>query len=203
MDKLQKYKSMRKKGKTPEPFASTKVDAKKLYFVVQKHKATALHYDFRLEVGTVMSSWAVPKGPTLDASVKRLAMQTEDHPLDYRNFEGVIPEGNYGAGAVIIWDMGTYIAEKEVEKQRVQVKDKKEAEKVMKAGLEKGELKFLLNGKKLKGSYALVKTHGFGGKNAWLLIKHKDEYIKEGWDAKDYDFSEVSKKSLAEVAEQK
>ena len=203
MDKLKKYKSMRKKGKTPEPFTSTKTDPKKLYFVVQKHKATALHYDFRLEVGGAMPSWAVPRGPTLDSSVKRLAMQTEDHPLDYRHFEGIIPEGNYGAGAVIIWDTGTYIAEKQVDKERVQVKDKKEAEKVMEAGSEKGELKFYLNGKKLKGSFALVKTHGFGGKNAWLLIKHKDQYIKEGWDAKDFDYSEVSGKSLAEVSDQK
>src|SRR3989344_8907764 len=111
IDKLAKYKSMRKSSNTPEPFTSKKTDSKKLFFVIQKHKATALHYDFRLEAGGVMPSWAVPKGPTLDASVKRLAMKTEDHPLDYQHFEGVIPEGNYGAGSVMVWDEGTYYPE--------------------------------------------------------------------------------------------
>lgn len=200
-DKLSKYKSTRKSRETPEPFTSDKVDAKKLYFVVQKHKATALHYDFRLEAGGVMPSWAIPKGPSLDARVKRLAMMTEDHPLDYRHFEGVIPEGNYGAGSVIVWDQGTYFPEVQEENgKRIQIKDKKEAEKVMEEGFKKGEMKFFLMGKKLKGSFALVKTHGFAGKNAWLLIKHRDEYVKEGWDAKDFDFSEVSGKSLTETS---
>jgi len=200
-DKLSKYKSMRKSEETPEHFTSNKVDAKKLYFVVQKHKATALHYDFRLEAGGVMPSWAIPKGPSLDARVKRLAMMTEDHPLDYRHFEGVIPEGNYGAGSVIVWDQGTYYPEMQEENgKRIQIKDKKEAEKVMEEGLKKGEMKFFLMGKKLKGSFALVKTHGFAGKNAWLLIKHRDEYVKEDWDAKDFDFSEVSGKSLTEIS---
>ncbi len=199
-DKLSKYKSMRSEKNTPEPFTSKKIDKKKLYFVVQKHAATALHYDFRLEVGGVMPSWAVPKGPTLDNKVKRLAMATEDHPLDYRSFEGTIPEGNYGAGKVIIWDEGTYIAEiQEKDGTRIAINNKKEAEKVMEAGIKKGEIKFFLNGKKLKGSFALVKTHGFGGKNAWLLIKHKDEYVKEGWDAKDFVQSEVSGKTIEEI----
>ena len=198
-DKLSKYKSMRKKGSTPEPFTSKKIDSKKLSFVVQKHQATALHYDFRLETDGVMPSWAIPKGPTLDSSVRRLAMMTEDHPLDYRHFEGVIPEGNYGAGSVIVWDQGTYYPELEKDGTRIQIKDKKEAQKVMAQGLKKGEIKMYLMGKKLKGSFALVKTHGFGGKNAWLLIKHKDEHVKAGWDAKDYDFSEISGKSLSEV----
>jgi bifunctional non-homologous end joining protein LigD len=198
-DKLSKYKSMRKSSETPEPFTSNKTDPKKLSFVIQKHKATALHYDFRLEVGDVMPSWAIPKGPTLDSSVKRLAMMTEDHPLDYRHFEGIIPEGNYGAGSVMIWDEGTYIPEVEENGVRSQIKDKKLAEKVMMEAIKKGEIKFFLKGKKMKGSFALVKTKGFGGKNAWLLIKHKDEYVKEGWDAKDFDFSEKSGKTLLEI----
>lgn len=194
---------MRREVATPEPFTSKDQIPRRLVFVVQKHKAKALHYDFRLEVGGVMPSWAVPKGPSLDPKLKRLAMQTEDHPLDYRKFEGVIPKGNYGAGQVMIWDGGTYSPEVEVRQgetlSRVQVSDKKEAQKVMKEGLKKGEIKFFLSGKKLKGSFALVKTKGFAGLRAWLLIKHRDEYAKEGWDAKDYDFSEVSGRSISEI----
>jgi bifunctional non-homologous end joining protein LigD len=199
MDKLAKYKSLRDKTKTEEPFGSSNVDSKKLYFVVQKHKATALHYDFRLEYCGVMASWAIPKGPTLDPAVRRLAMQTEDHPLDYRHFEGEIPQGEYGGGEVIIWDEGTYIPEKEVSKgERIQIKDKKEGEKVMLEGLEKGEMKFFLDGKRLRGSFALVKTKGFppSKKNAWLLIKHRDEFAKEGFDAKNYVKSIVSDNEL-------
>jgi len=139
-----------------------------------------------------MPSWAIPKGPTLDSGLKRLAMQTTDHSLEYRNFEGIIDEGKYGAGPVMIWDEGSYIPEIEISKGvRQEIKDPDEGEKVMSEGLEKGEIKFFLQGKKLKGSFALVKTKGFppGVKNAWLLIKHNDEYVKEGYDAKDYDFS--------------
>ena len=198
MDKLLKYKSMRDEKKTLEPFGSDSIDPRNLVFVVQKHSATALHYDFRLEVGGVMPSWAVPKGPSLDPTVKRLAMKTEDHPLDYRHFEGTIPEGEYGAGEVIIWDEGTYIGEKEVDKKRVNVKDKKEGERIIEEGIEKGEIKFFLNGKRLKGSFALVKTKGFppGRTNAWLLIKHKDEFCKSGFDAGDFVQSVVSDKKL-------
>ncbi len=176
-----------------------------LVFVIHKHDATSLHYDFRLEINGVMPSWAIPKGPTLDPSLKRLAMETTDHTLQYRNFEGTISEGKYGAGPVMIWDEGTYIPEVEISKGvRKEVKDLDQGEKVMAEGLEKGEIKFFLKGKKLKGSFALVKTKGFppGVKNAWLLIKHKDEYIKEGYDAKDYDFSAVSKKTMAEIKNQ-
>lgn len=200
-EKLSIYKSKRKQSQTPEPFTSKEIDPNKLVFVIQKHKATALHYDFRLEAGGVMPSWAVPKGPSLDSKVKRLAMQTEDHPMDYRKFEGIIPEGNYGAGTVMVWDEGSYWPEVEIAKGvREQIKNKKEGEKIMKAGLAKGEIKFFLSGKKLKGSFALVKTRGFGGPNAWLLIKHNDEFVKIGYDAKDYDFSAVSKKMLSEIS---
>lgn len=174
----------------------------KLRFVIHKHDATSLHYDFRLEIGKVMPSWAIPKGPTLDPNVKRLAMKVLDHDLEYRNFEGLIPEGSYGAGPVMIWDEGDYIPEVEIEKGvRKEIKNFEEGEKVMKEGLDKGEIKFFLHGKKLKGSFALVKTKGFptGRKNAWLLIKHKDEYTKDGFDAKDFDFSARSGKSLKEI----
>lgn len=204
MDRLEKYKSMRSEEKTPEPFTSDDVDSKKLVFVVHKHAATALHYDLRLEVDEVMPSWAIPKGPSLDNKVKRLAMKTEDHPLDYRHFEGVIPEGEYGAGPSMIWDTGYYIAEREISKGvREQIPDKTEGNQVMREGVEKGEIKFELFGKKLSGSFALVKTKGFpsgkAGKNAWLLIKHADSSVKEGYDAKDYNFSAISNKSLEEI----
>ncbi len=171
-------------------------------FVIQKHAATRMHYDFRLQVGRqIMPSWAIPKGPTLDNTVKRLAMQTPDHALSYRTFEGNIPQGSYGAGAVMIWDEGTYIPEVEIAKGvRKTVTEKKEGERVMQEGLKKGEIKFALQGKKLKGSFALVKTRGFGPKNSWLLIKHKDKYVKEGYDANAYDFSAVSKRSMAEIS---
>ncbi len=173
-----------------------------LNFVVHKHHATSLHYDFRLEISGVMPSWAIPRGPTLDPKVKRLAMKVDDHDLDYRHFEGVIPDGQYGAGPVMIWDEGIYIPEIEISKGvRKEIKEKSEGEEVMTEGLEKGEIKFLLKGQKLKGSFALVKTKGFppGTKNAWLLIKHEDQHSKTGFDAKDFDFSAVSKKSLEQI----
>lgn len=177
---------------------------KSLRFVIHKHDATSLHYDFRLEIGDVMPSWAIPKGPTLDPIFKRLAMITSDHDLEYKDFEGVIPDGQYGAGPVMIWDEGEYFPEVEISKgKRKQIKDPKDGQKVMRNGLEKGELKFFLNGKKLKGSFALIKTKGFPpgeqGKKAWLLIKHKDEFTKENYDAKNYDISARSGKSLAEI----
>ncbi len=201
MEKLDKYRSMRDSSKTPEPFTSKDIDPKRFVYVVQKHAATALHYDFRLEVDKVMPSWAIPKGPSLDNKVKRLAMATEDHPLDYRKFEGIIPEGEYGGGTVMIWDQGYYYPEIEISKGvRQEIKDKTEGEKVMEEGLKKGEIKFFLEGDKLHGSFALVKTHGFAGKNAWLLIKHADKFVKEGYDAKDYNVSAVSNRSLEEIA---
>lgn len=167
---LDKYKKKRDFKKTSEPKAKKKSGGKELIFVVQKHQATNLHYDFRLEADGVLKSWAVPKGPSLNPSEKRLAMMVEDHPLDYKEFEGIIPEGEYGGGEVIIWDNGTY--------HSISTEDKKESESLISEGLEKGEIKFVLKGKKLKGEFALVKVSKWG-KNAWLLIKHRDNYASE------------------------
>lgn len=171
-------------------------------FVVHKHAATSLHYDFRLEIAGVMPSWSIPKGPTLDPAFKRLAMPTGDHDLEYRLFEGVIAEGGYGAGPVMIWDQGTYDPEVEVSKGvRREVTEKAEGDEVARSSLRDGNLKFRLHGKKLQGSFALVRTRGFRGvKDAWLLIKHRDEYCESGYDANDYDCSAVSGRSLDEIA---
>jgi bifunctional non-homologous end joining protein LigD len=174
----------------------------KLVFVVQKHKATSLHYDFRLEIGGVMPSWSIPKGPTLDSSIRRLALPTSDHEMSYRTFEGVLPPG-YGAGPVMVWDEGTYYAEVEVAKGlRSVITDKEKGDKAMQVGLKEGNLKFRLYGKKLQGSFALVRTKGFGNSKAesWLLIKHRDEFVKKGYDAVDYDFSAVTNRSIAQIA---
>jgi bifunctional non-homologous end joining protein LigD len=175
----------------------------KLAFVIQKHKATSLHYDFRLEIGGVMPSWSVPKGPTLDSGVRRLALPASDHLMDYRHFEGVIPKGGYGAGPVMIWDEGTYNPEEEVSKGvRREVVNKKEVEEVALKSLKEGNLKFRLYGKKLLGSFALVRTQGFGGKDSWLMIKHRDEHSQPGYDAKDYDFSASTNRSLEQILAQ-
>ncbi len=153
--KLAEYNEKRRFSVTPEPAARVGPIRKKgLEFVIQKHRASHLHYDFRLEHQGVMLSWAVPKGPSLDPSVKRLAVQTEDHPIEYNQFEGVIPEGEYGAGTVMIWDKGTWQPE---------VADVERA-------LQKGDLKFKLYGRKLRGSWVLVRIRA----QQWLLIKHRD-----------------------------
>jgi bifunctional non-homologous end joining protein LigD len=176
----------------------------KLVFVVQKHKATTLHYDFRLEIGGVMPSWSIPKGPTLDSSVKRLAIFTTDHPLNYRHFEGVISEEQYGAGPVMVWDEGTYNPEVEIDKGIwKEITERHVAEEVMRKGLQEGKLLFRLYGTKLQGSFALIRTRGFGGKDSWLLIKHRDEYTKMGYDANTYDYSAISNRSLDEVLKSK
>jgi bifunctional non-homologous end joining protein LigD len=183
-----------------------KRDPKKqqLAFVVQKHKARSLHYDFRLEIGGVMPSWSIPKGPSLDSSVKRLALPTTDHAMEYRHFEGVIQNNEYGAGPVMIWDEGYYSPEIEISKGvRKEIKDREEAEKVARKSLQDGNLKFRLYGKKLQGSFALVRTAGLGGKESWLLIKHRDGYSKEQYDANDYDFSARSNRSLAQIVARK
>jgi bifunctional non-homologous end joining protein LigD len=153
---LAEYNRKRRFGVTPEPPGRMRAPrrAASLAFVVQKHRASHLHYDVRLEHDGAMLSWAVPKGPSLDPGVRRLAMQTEPHPMDYNQFEGVIPEGEYGGGTVMIWDHGTW---------------EPEVPDVTKA-LQKGDLKFRLRGKKLKGSWVLVRTRD----RNWLLIKHRD-----------------------------
>jgi len=172
---LQRYQQKRNFRKTPEPAGKGKVASSRLLFVIQRHKASHLHYDFRLEMEGVLKSWAVPKGPSLNPQDKRLAMMVEDHPYDYKDFSGVIPEGNYGAGIVEIWDHGTYTDLDE--------SDKATAEKKLRAGLKAGNLKFRLHGKKLKGEFALVKLRGKGD-NAWLLIKHRDEYaVDDAYDS--------------------
>jgi len=165
---LKEYHKKRDFNKTSEPKSGKSKAAGKLQFVVQKHDASHLHYDFRLEMDGVLKSWAVPKGPSSDPQLKRLAMMVEDHPFDYKSFEGIIPEGEYGGGTVMVWDQGTY---EPIEK----IKGKKAQEQYLLEQLRSGSLKILLQGKKLKGEYALVKTHGMG-ENAWLLIKHRDDY---------------------------
>lgn len=167
---LKKYQQKRSFDKTPEPEGGTP-DDNKLHFVVQKHAASHLHYDFRLEMKGVLKSWAVPKGPSTDPSVKRLAMMVEDHPYDYIQFEGIIPKGQYGGGTVIVWDEGTY------EPGENGFKSKKETEKALLHQLHKGKLVIDLHGQKLKGEYALVKAE-YRGENSWLLMKVKDKYAK-------------------------
>lgn len=165
---LEKYASKRDFSKTSEPKAGRSKSKTKLMFVIQKHDASRLHYDFRLEMEGVLKSWAVPKGPSTDPKTKRLAMMVEDHPFDYRNFEGIIPEGEYGGGTVIVWDEGTY---EPIET----IKGKAAQEKHLLKQLKDGSLKIKLHGEKLNGEFALVKTHGMG-ENGWLLIKHKDDF---------------------------
>jgi len=165
---LEKYAGKRDFTKTAEPKAGLSKDKDHLMFVIQKHDASRLHYDFRLEMDGVLKSWAVPKGPSTDPKTKRLAMMVEDHPFDYRNFEGIIPQGEYGGGTVIVWDEGTYEPIEEI-------KGKKAQEKHLLEQLKSGSLKIKLHGEKLEGEYALVKTHGMG-ENGWLLIKHNDKF---------------------------
>ncbi len=185
---LEKYKQKRNFTSTPEPAGDVGVAAARakkgkpsegLFFCVQKHLASHLHYDFRLEFEGVLLSWAVPKGPSLDPKTRRLAMHVEDHPIEYGTFEGVIPEG-YGAGIVMLWDQGTW---------RPEVED-------VAAALKKGDLKFTLDGFKLKGSWVLVRTGGWGSKSgsgearSWLLIKHRDDW------AGDVDITEFAPRSV-------
>ena len=168
---LDDYRKKRDFTKSPEPAGEAAPKKKKkaggaLFFCVQKHLASHLHYDLRLEWNGLLLSWAVPKGPSIDSRDKRLAMHVEDHPIEYGTFEGVIPEG-YGAGIVMLWDVGTWEPEVDVDQS-----------------FRKGDLKFRLNGYKLKGSWVIVKTHGYGpstgsgraASNSWLLIKHKDDW---------------------------
>lgn len=186
---LTTYRKKRNFKESPEPTGG-KADSEKLRFVIQKHDASHLHYDFRLEMGGVLKSWAIPKGPSTDPSVKRLAMMVEDHPYDYRNFEGIIPSG-YGAGTVIVWDEGFY------ELPDSKGKDKKTLTRELMAGLHKGKLHIILKGKKVKGEFGLIKAFG-RAENSWLLFKVKDGYAsKEDITLKDK--SVISKKTLAQV----
>ena len=164
---LKLYNEKRNFKETSEPAGKVKKSASKLIFVIQRHKASRLHYDFRLELDGVLKSWAVPKGPSLNPKDKRLAMMVEDHPYDYKDFAGIIPEGNYGAGIVEIWDNGTYAD--------LENSAREKAEKALRAGLKAGNLKFQLFGKKLKGEFALVKLKT-NEDNSWLLIKHNDDF---------------------------
>jgi bifunctional non-homologous end joining protein LigD len=181
--RLAEYRARRRFDVTPEPpprLPKGRRAAKPLEYVVQKHRAGHLHYDFRLEHEGVMLSWAVPKGPSPDPAVRRLAMQTEPHPMDYNQFEGVIPEGEYGGGTVMIWDRGTWTPE---------------SEDVGRA-LGKGDLKFRLSGTKLRGSWVLVRTHG----RNWLLIKHRDEHASTEDLTLTRPLSVVSRRALAAIA---
>jgi bifunctional non-homologous end joining protein LigD len=187
---LDEYRKKRRFDVTGEPVGSTRSSGRKtgtLLYVIQKHRASHLHYDFRLEWNGVLLSWAIPKGPSLDPSVKRLATPVEDHPLEYGDFEGVIAEGEYGGGTVMVWDTGSW--EPEVED--------------VDAALKQGDLKFTLRGKKLKGSWVLVRTRGFGrnpDRPSWLLIKHRDAYASDEDITAKAARSAASNRLLAEIA---
>lgn len=185
-EQLKEYQRKRDFEKTREPSGATTresaspkpaVAAAHLQFVIQKHDATRLHYDLRLEMDGVMKSWAVPKGPSADPSVKRLAMQVEDHPIEYNTFEGTIPAGEYGGGTVMLWDNGTYDIENPTDDDpNSSASDQ----------YDRGELKIMFHGKRIKGSYALVRTKGMGGsssKPSWLLIKHRDDQARPETDS--------------------
>ena len=182
---LEEYKRKRDFKQTPEPPPKLG-KGKQRRFVVQMHRATRLHYDFRLEMEGVLKSWAVPKGPSLDPADKRLAMQVEDHPVSYFDFEGTIPAGNYGAGTVMVWDVGTWEPQGNAAEM-----------------LAKGDLKFRLDGQKLKGDFALVhmKSRRPGTKGTeWLLIKHRDAYVQPGYDIDQYDYSVLTRRTMDQIA---
>jgi bifunctional non-homologous end joining protein LigD len=170
MDSLREYRRKRPAGASPEPRGGRSTPGHNS-FVIQRHDATRLHYDLRLEMDGVLKSWAVPKGPSLDPHIKRLAIQVEDHPLDYGGFEGKIPEGNYGAGEVILWDTGTYTVEGNASPQEQ---------------LKRGELKLILHGKKINGGFVLVKLRNSNKQNEWLLIKHRDDAVRTDWNIEEH-----------------
>lgn len=192
---LAEYNRKRDFTRTPEPAGSVRPHpaGRPLVFVIQKHAATALHYDLRLEVDGVMKSWAVPKGPSLDPSVRRLAMEVEDHPMDYNTFEGTIPKGEYGGGTVMLWDHGTYFADEAGdEDQETAVLREHEA----------GKISVTFDGQRLRGSFALVRTDR-GEKPKWLLIKHRDDHVDKAVDITGrYDTSVVTGRTLDEIAEE-
>jgi bifunctional non-homologous end joining protein LigD len=189
---LEQYRRKRNFGQTPEPAGAPRRgrSGRLPIFVVQKHQATRLHYDFRLEIDGVLVSWAVPKGPSLNPSDKRLAIRTEDHPMEYAGFEGVIPEGQYGAGAVMVWDQGAYETDADEGSASEQ--------------LARGELKVTLHGQKLEGGFVLVRAglRGAGqhGRESWLLIKSRDAHASRSWNIDEYDWSVLTGRTLAEIA---
>jgi bifunctional non-homologous end joining protein LigD len=182
---LEEYVAKRKFENTPEPPPGIISKSNANYFCVQRHDATRLHYDFRLSIDGVLKSWAVPKGPTLDPGLKHFAAHVEDHPVEYGDFEGNIPKGNYGAGSVMLWDCGTFEL----------LGDATGLEQIA-----RGDLKFRLHGEKLKGDFALVhmKTRGKG--NEWLIIKKKDDFAEPGWDVESHAYSVLSGRTQEEIA---
>jgi bifunctional non-homologous end joining protein LigD len=191
--RLAEYRRKRDFTRTAEPKGGTARAARKLAFVIQKHAASHLHYDLRLELDGVMKSWAVPKGPSLDPAVKRLAMQVEDHPIEYNSFEGTIPEGEYGGGTVMLWDRGTYT---------YGGGDSENPIEALRRAYAKGDFKFVLNGKRLRGSWVLVRMRRDApGKAQWLLIKHRDEYAAPGSDVTAEHLTSVSTgRTMEEIA---
>ena len=193
--KLATYRRKRDFTRTAEPRGGAGRTARpgKLRFVVQKHAASHLHFDLRLELDGVMKSWAVPKGPSLDPAIKRLAVQVEDHPIEYNSFEGIIPEGEYGGGTVMLWDRGTYTYGGE---------DDAEPVEALRRGYEKGDFKFRLDGDRLKGSWVLVRTRrGDPKRPQWLLIKHRDDAAEPGSEvAEEYQTSAATGRTMDEIA---
>jgi bifunctional non-homologous end joining protein LigD len=196
---LNEYKRKRRFEETPEPPAKVAKQSRHR-FCVQRHAASRLHYDFRLEMEGVLKSWAIPKGPSLDPADKRLAMQVEDHPVSYFDFEGTIPEGNYGGGTVMVWDAGTWVPLSPVPVKGEYVPG---TEKEAAAMLAKGDLKFRLNGKRLNGDFALVHIKGRSGSkgNEWLLIKKKGDHVVAGFDIDSYDTSILTDRTMEQIAD--
>jgi bifunctional non-homologous end joining protein LigD len=182
---LEEYSAKRKFATTPEPPPGDGTRTPGNYFCVQRHDATRLHYDFRLEIDGVLKSWAVPKGPSLDPDVRHLAAHVEDHPIEYGGFEGNIPAGNYGAGSVMLWDRGVFDLLGGISG----------AEQIA-----RGDLKFRLHGEKLNGDFALVLMKGRGKGNEWLIIKKRDQFAISGWDIESYAYSVLSGRTQEEIA---
>ena len=191
-DQLAEYRRKRDFARTREPRGATgRRTATRLAYVIQRHEATRLHFDLRLELDGVMKSWAVPKGPSLDPAVKRLAIEVEDHPIDYNSFEGTIPAGEYGGGTVMLWDRGTYTYAGDSDEPLAALRD----------GYRKGDFKFELRGKRLRGSWVLVRTRRSGRKNQWLLIKHRDERADPDVDpVAKYGTSVTTGRTMAQIA---
>jgi bifunctional non-homologous end joining protein LigD len=194
-ERLTEYRRKRDFARTREPKGGGRKRSPKLAYVIQKHAASRLHFDLRLELDGVMKSWAVPKGPSLDPAVKRLAVEVEDHPIEYNAFEGTIPQGEYGGGTVMIWDRGTYTAAAGTD----------DPETALREGYRKGDFKFVLKGKRLKGSWVLVRTRGRSGgdrRGQWLLIKHRDQAADPRTDpVAEYLTSARSGRTMEEIAE--